>query len=125
MAGCLFFKCLGTFNVACRGRLAPRKSMNNPPGAEGRSLLVGDETKRSCCSAPRPVGVSNVSWLVFVVLAAVPMCQHGAFLSVAFICVAQVSGEGTEEKYLIATSEQPMCAFHKGEWLKESDLPLR
>lgn len=37
----------------------------------------------------------------------------------------QVSGEGTEEKYLIATSEQPMCAFHKGEWLNESELPLR
>ena len=39
--------------------------------------------------------------------------------------VGQVSGEGTEEKYLIATSEQPLCAFHKGEWLKESELPLR
>ncbi|CAN0358174.1 unnamed protein product, partial [Discosporangium mesarthrocarpum] len=37
----------------------------------------------------------------------------------------QVTGEGIEEKYLIATSEQPMCAFHKGEWLAESDLPLR
>lgn len=39
--------------------------------------------------------------------------------------VEQVSGEGTDEKYLIATSEQPLCAFHKGEWLKESELPLR
>eukprot|EP00904_Undaria_pinnatifida_P011963 jgi/Undpi1/7898/HiC_scaffold_24.g10370.m1 len=37
----------------------------------------------------------------------------------------KVSGEGTDEKYLIATSEQPLCAFHKGEWLKESELPLR
>lgn len=37
----------------------------------------------------------------------------------------QVSGSGTEEKYLIATSEQPICAFHKGEWLDESELPLR
>eukprot|EP00752_Nemacystus_decipiens_P011622 g10317.t1 len=36
----------------------------------------------------------------------------------------KVSGDGVE-KYLIATSEQPMCAFHKGEWLKESELPLR
>lgn len=36
-----------------------------------------------------------------------------------------MSGDGVEEKYLIATSEQPMCAFHKGEWLKESELPLR
>ncbi|CAM9322056.1 unnamed protein product [Pylaiella littoralis] len=37
----------------------------------------------------------------------------------------KVSGDGIDEKYLIATSEQPMCAFHKGEWLKESELPLR
>mmetsp|Transcript_17691 Transcript_17691/g.24959 ORF Transcript_17691/g.24959 Transcript_17691/m.24959 type:complete len:557 (+) Transcript_17691:127-1797(+) len=29
------------------------------------------------------------------------------------------------EKYLIATSEQPICAFHKGEWLEEKSLPLR
>ncbi|CAM9418415.1 unnamed protein product [Choristocarpus tenellus] len=29
------------------------------------------------------------------------------------------------EKYLIATSEQPMCAFHQGEWLTETELPLR
>ncbi|CAN0428684.1 unnamed protein product, partial [Hapterophycus canaliculatus] len=39
--------------------------------------------------------------------------------------VCRRRGSGTEEKYLIATSEQPMCAFHKGEWLGESDLPLR
>lgn len=36
----------------------------------------------------------------------------------------KVSG-GDNEKYLIATSEQPICAYHKGEWLKETDLPLR
>lgn len=41
------------------------------------------------------------------------------------IAILQVTGEGTEDKYLIATSEQPMCAFHKGEWLAESELPLR
>ena len=34
-------------------------------------------------------------------------------------------GDADSEKYLIATSEQPICAYHKGEWLKESDLPLR
>lgn len=29
---------------------------------------------------------------------------------------SQVTGEGLDqEKYLIATSEQPLCAFHKGE----------
>uniref|UniRef100_A0A6U1RBV8 serine--tRNA ligase n=1 Tax=Cyclophora tenuis TaxID=216820 RepID=A0A6U1RBV8_CYCTE len=33
--------------------------------------------------------------------------------------------EGQTEKYLIATSEQPLCAYHKGEWIKETELPLR
>ncbi len=32
---------------------------------------------------------------------------------------------GEDEKYLIATSEQPICAFHKDEWLLEKDLPKR
>jgi len=30
-----------------------------------------------------------------------------------------------DEKYLIATSEQPISAFHSGEWLEEKELPLR
>ena len=29
------------------------------------------------------------------------------------------------DKYLIATSEQPICGYHKGEWLDEKSLPLR
>ncbi|KYR01655.1 seryl-tRNA synthetase [Tieghemostelium lacteum] len=29
------------------------------------------------------------------------------------------------EKYLIATSEQPISAFHRGEWLEEKQLPLK
>jgi seryl-tRNA synthetase len=33
--------------------------------------------------------------------------------------------DATNDKYLIATSEQPLCAYHKGEWIPESDLPLR
>eukprot|EP01099_Mayorella_cantabrigiensis_P000218 TRINITY_DN1095_c0_g1_i1.p1 TRINITY_DN1095_c0_g1~~TRINITY_DN1095_c0_g1_i1.p1 ORF type:complete len:464 (+),score=124.14 TRINITY_DN1095_c0_g1_i1:102-1493(+) len=32
---------------------------------------------------------------------------------------------GTEEKYLIATSEQPISAFHQNEWLDPKVLPLR
>ncbi|TYZ57681.1 hypothetical protein PybrP1_001745 [[Pythium] brassicae (nom. inval.)] len=32
---------------------------------------------------------------------------------------------GEDEKYLIATSEQPICGYHKGEWIQESALPLR
>jgi seryl-tRNA synthetase len=34
------------------------------------------------------------------------------------------SGDG-EDKYLIATSEQPICGYHMGEWLEEKSLPLR
>ena len=33
--------------------------------------------------------------------------------------------EESEEKYLIATSEQPIAALHKGEWLKTDRLPIR
>ena len=33
--------------------------------------------------------------------------------------------DGQTEKYLIATSEQPICAYHMGEWIPEADLPLR
>lgn len=35
-----------------------------------------------------------------------------------------VTGDGND-KYLIATSEQPISAFHRGEWLEPKDLPLR
>ncbi|CAB4306571.1 unnamed protein product [Prunus armeniaca] len=30
-----------------------------------------------------------------------------------------------EDKYLIATSEQPLCAYHAGEWIHPSQLPMR
>jgi seryl-tRNA synthetase len=33
--------------------------------------------------------------------------------------------DGASEKYLIATSEQPICAYHKDEWIEKSALPLR
>jgi len=32
---------------------------------------------------------------------------------------------GVEEKYLIATSEQPIAAFHRDEWIAIQDLPIR
>jgi len=38
------------------------------------------------------------------------------------------SGDKTDDAndaYLIATSEQPLCCYHKGEWLKENDLPIK
>ncbi|KAL7575760.1 hypothetical protein ACA910_003090 [Epithemia clementina (nom. ined.)] len=33
--------------------------------------------------------------------------------------------DGSSEKYLIATSEQPICAYHKGDWIEPKELPLR
>ena len=33
--------------------------------------------------------------------------------------------EGATEKYLIATSEQPMCGYHQGAWLEEAELPKK
>ncbi|PAV89699.1 hypothetical protein WR25_16715 [Diploscapter pachys] len=39
---------------------------------------------------------------------------------------SEVVGDQTvDEKYLIATSEQPIAAFHRDEWLKETDMPIR
>ncbi|XP_077225101.1 serine--tRNA ligase-like [Tasmannia lanceolata] len=36
----------------------------------------------------------------------------------------KVTGEG-DDKYLIATAEQPLCAYHLGEWIHPKDLPKR
>lgn len=30
-----------------------------------------------------------------------------------------------DEYYLIATSEQPICAMFRGEWIEEKTLPLK
>ncbi|ELT99427.1 hypothetical protein CAPTEDRAFT_120342, partial [Capitella teleta] len=32
---------------------------------------------------------------------------------------------GVEEKYLIATSEQPLAAYHRDEWIATQDLPIK
>lgn len=50
-----------------------------------------------------------------------------------YIFHLQVVGKGgergdevdSEEKYLIATSEQPIAAFHRGEWIAENSLPIK
>lgn len=39
------------------------------------------------------------------------------------LCPVQVTGE--DDKYLIATSEQPICGFHRNDWLHPKELPLR
>mmetsp|Transcript_15933 Transcript_15933/g.47918 ORF Transcript_15933/g.47918 Transcript_15933/m.47918 type:complete len:451 (-) Transcript_15933:2211-3563(-) len=36
----------------------------------------------------------------------------------------KVTGEG-EDKYLIATSEQPICAMHRKSWHEKNELPLK
>ena len=36
----------------------------------------------------------------------------------------KVGGDG-DDKYLIATSEQPICGYHMNDWLEEKTLPLR
>jgi len=37
----------------------------------------------------------------------------------------QKDERGEEEKYLIATSEQPIAAYHRDEWLPKESLPIR
>ena len=34
-------------------------------------------------------------------------------------------GGGENDKYLIATSEQPLCALHRARWFEERELPLK
>ncbi|CAI9102246.1 OLC1v1000487C1 [Oldenlandia corymbosa var. corymbosa] len=36
----------------------------------------------------------------------------------------KVTGDG-DDKYLIATAEQPLCAYHMDDWIHPSELPLR
>ncbi|KAK3033146.1 hypothetical protein RJ639_036330 [Escallonia herrerae] len=36
----------------------------------------------------------------------------------------KVTGEG-DDKFLIATAEQPLCAYHRDDWIQPSQLPLR
>ena len=50
-----------------------------------------------------------------------------------YFLILQVTGKGSEreddksidEKYLIATSEQPIAAFHREEWLNPETLPIK
>eukprot|EP00871_Galdieria_phlegrea_P001356 jgi/Galph1/2220/GphlegSOOS_G909.1 len=37
----------------------------------------------------------------------------------------KVTGEDTQEKYLIATAEQPICCYHMDEWIDPKSLPMR
>lgn len=37
----------------------------------------------------------------------------------------KVTGDENDEYYMIATSEQPISAMHRHEWLEEKDLPIK
>ena len=36
----------------------------------------------------------------------------------------QVTGEG-DDKYLIATAEQPLCALHRNQWMDTKAVPMK
>ncbi|CAA93105.1 putative serine--tRNA ligase, cytoplasmic [Caenorhabditis elegans] len=39
---------------------------------------------------------------------------------------SEIAGDtSVDEKYLIATSEQPIAAYHRNEWIKETELPIK
>lgn len=60
-----------------------------------------------------------------------PLSTHTLTLTMHFyLQVISKSSEvaedtAVEEKYLIATSEQPLCALHRDEWLDPKELPLK
>ncbi|KAI3860029.1 hypothetical protein MKW92_028811 [Papaver armeniacum] len=37
----------------------------------------------------------------------------------------KVTCEGDDDKYLIATAEQPLCAYHMNDWIHPTQLPIR
>jgi seryl-tRNA synthetase len=40
-------------------------------------------------------------------------------------CSENKADTGVEEKYLIATSEQPLCAINRDSWIDPNQLPIR
>jgi seryl-tRNA synthetase len=40
------------------------------------------------------------------------------------LCCELTAGEG-DDKYLIATSEQTLCAMHRKGWFEKGDLPTK
>lgn len=53
------------------------------------------------------------------------VAQLSQFDEELYKIVSSKGAEDTEEKYLIATSEQPIAALHLNEWISASSLPLR
>ena len=53
------------------------------------------------------------------------VAQLNQFDEELYKVVSSKKAEDSEEKYLIATSEQPIAALHKGEWLNKEKLPIQ
>lgn len=53
------------------------------------------------------------------------VAQLSQFDDELYKIVSSKGAEDSEEKYLIATSEQPIAALHLNEWISASSLPLR
>ncbi|RWS09209.1 serine-tRNA ligase: cytoplasmic-like protein [Dinothrombium tinctorium] len=53
------------------------------------------------------------------------VAQLSQFDEELYKVVSSKSNEDAEEKYLIATSEQPIAALHRNEWINPSNLPIK
>ena len=53
------------------------------------------------------------------------VAQLNQFDEELYKVVSSKGAEDSEEKYLIATSEQPIAALHRGEWLNKERLPIQ
>lgn len=53
------------------------------------------------------------------------VAQLSQFDDELYKVISSKDAEDSEEKYLIATSEQPIAALHRNEWLNPSNLPIR
>lgn len=53
------------------------------------------------------------------------VAQLSQFDEELYKIISSKGAEDSEEKYLIATSEQPIAALHLNEWISASSLPLR
>lgn len=53
------------------------------------------------------------------------VAQLSQFDEELYKVVGKGGEDGADEKYLIATSEQPIAAYHRDEWINESALPIK
>lgn len=53
------------------------------------------------------------------------VAQLSQFDEELYKVVGKGGEDGADEKYLIATSEQPIAAYHRDEWIPEASLPIK